>query len=89
MDSNFATQLFFSILFFAPGIILFAGLAFVGVLMLLEKTVFKGQSNLAVTNVAKPLDIPVAANPAPGPIVHALKEGVKEPVAKQARHAHK
>ena len=62
MDSNFATQLFFSILFFAPGIILFAGLAFVGVLMLLEKTVFKGQSNLAVTNVATMINEIAAAS---------------------------
>ncbi len=89
MDTTYTSQLFLSILFFAPGIILFASLAFVGVLMILEKTVFSAQKDVALANVAKPLDIPVAANPQPGAIVAALKESVQAPVAKQQRHAQK
>lgn len=85
MDSSFATHLFFSILFFAPGVILFAGLAFVGVLMILEKTVFTAQQIIAVAEPQKPLDLQPTANPAPGPIVQALKQSVTKPAAKFAR----
>ena len=85
MDTNFTSQLALSLLFFAPGIVLFVGLAFVGMLMLLEKTVFKGQSLVNTTNVQKPLEMPQAVNPAPGKIVDGLKESVKEPAA--AKHA--
>ena len=75
MDTNFATQLTLSMLFFAPGILLLAGLAFVGLLMLLEKTVF-GHADLALAQ-GPAVD---AANPAPGHIV----EGLKGATAQQA-----
>ncbi len=89
MDTTFTTQLFLSMLFFAPGVILFVGLAFVGILMVLEKTVFKGQTNATLTATKMPTDLTETANPAPGPIVTALKDSVKEPAAKQQRAANK
>lgn len=45
METSYTTQLMLSMLFFAPGIILFAGLAFVGVLMVVEKTFFQPPSD--------------------------------------------
>ena len=60
MDSNFTTQLTLSMLFFAPGILLFAGLAFVGVLMILEKTVFQGQAKQVLTATKLNLELPAA-----------------------------
>lgn len=86
MDTNYTTQLFLSMLFFAPGVILFVGLAFVGILMVLEKTVFKTETN-AVLTPATEVDLVEAANPAPGAIVTALKESTKQPAAKQQRKA--
>lgn len=39
--NDFTVQLALSMLMFAPGVVLFVGLAFVGILMVLEKTFFK------------------------------------------------
>ena len=75
MDTNFASQFALSILFFAPGVLLLAGLAFVGLLMLLEKTVL-GRAELSVAQ-GPAVDV---ANPAPGRIV----EGLKGATAQQA-----
>jgi len=77
MDSHYTTQLVLSILFFAPGIVLLAGLAFLGLLMLLEKTVLKGRQAAAPANPAAQGDT-ATANPAPGPITAALKSAVAE-----------
>ncbi len=71
MDTNYTTQLFTSILFFAPGALLLAGLAFVGILMAFEKAL--QPQDMATTDLA--------ANPAPGRIVAALKQG--QPVAQR------
>ena len=85
MDSNFTTQLTLSMLFFAPGILLLGGLAFVGLLMLLEKTVF------AKNDMAAPMPLDaktVEVNPAPGTIVEGLKTAVaKDGAAEVAKVA--
>lgn len=73
MDASYLNQLFLSIFFFAPGIILFAGLAFVGLLMVLEKTVFAGKKLPGTSPLPLPLDQLQVANPRPGPIVASLK----------------
>ncbi len=86
METSYTTQLALSMLFFAPGIVLFVGLAFVGVLMFLEKTVFAAKADVLV-DTKQNIELAAAANPAPGPIVTALKESVKEPAAKQQRKA--
>ncbi len=90
MDTNYTAQLALSMLFFAPGVILFVGLAFVGILMVLEKTVFKAQSSAALNGLKAPIELPANANPQPGPIVNALKDSVQQPVAhKSQRKANK
>ena len=76
MDTNFATQLTLSILFLAPGVMLLAGLAFVGLLMLLEKTVL-GHADLALTQ-GPALDALPTTNPAAGRIVDGLKAAVAQ-----------
>lgn len=75
MDSSYMTQLFVSMAIFAPGIILLAGLAFVGLLMLLEKT---GIFGAATPKLQQPVVTPdnATANPAPGPVVAGLKGAV-------------
>ncbi len=88
METSYTTQLALSMLFFAPGIVLFVGLAFVGILMALEKTVFKGQAN-ATLNVATPIDLQPTANPEPGSIVNALKDAQQPAAAKTQRRARK
>ncbi len=80
MDTNYTAQLVLSMLFFAPGIILFVGLAFVGVLMVIEKTAFRANTTANLTQ--QPLDLPQTANPAPGAIVNALKDAT-QPQAQQ------
>ena len=87
MDTNYTTQLFLSMLFFAPGVILFVGLAFVGLLMMLEKTVLRGKADNAATKPQQPIELAQTANPAPGAIVNALQESVAAPTAKQQRKA--
>ncbi len=89
MDTNFTTQLALSMLFFAPGILLFAGLAFVGVLMILEKTVFQGQAKQVLTATKLNLELPAATNPVPGPIVTALKDAQQPNVEQEKRRANK
>ena len=84
MDTSYTTQLALSMLFFAPGIILFAGLAIVGVLMVLEKTVFQAGAANVLTNGNLNLELPASANPAPGVIVTALKDA-QAPVAQKAQ----
>ncbi len=88
METNYTTQLALSILFFAPGIILFAGLAFVGVLMILEKTVFQAQATNVLTNGGLHIELPANANPAPGAIVTALKDAQQPVEQKKQRKAH-
>lgn len=83
MDSNFTTQLTLSMLFFAPGVLLLAGLAFVGLLMLLEKTVFAKNAATGMTDAKATL--PTDANPAPGQIV----DGLKTAIAKEGAPAEK
>ena len=89
MDTNFTTQLALSMLFFAPGVLLFAGLAFVGVLMILEKTVFKAQAQQVLTAAKLNLELPATANPVPGPIVTALKDAQQPQVQHEKRRANK
>ena len=48
MDTHFLSQLVFSILILAPGVVLLAGLAFLGLLMLLEKALFGRDSNVTL-----------------------------------------
>lgn len=79
MDTNFIGQLVLSIAIFAPGLVMLAGLAFIGMLMLLERTVLRSKPEIAVkgrTSVAQP-HLP-AANPAPDRIVAGLKDAVAE-----------
>ncbi len=74
MDTNYTSQLFLSILFFAPGALLLAGLAFVGILMAIEKAFQPLNATMA----------DLARNPAPGRIVATLKQGQnQQPVAKR------
>ena len=68
METSYTTQLALSMLLFAPGLVLFVGLAFVGVLVALEKTVFRGQKEVNLT-----VEVQQGENPAPGAIVNALK----------------
>jgi hypothetical protein len=89
MDTNYTTQLFVSILFFAPGVLLFAGLAFVGILMALEKTFFSGDNQVVKPLGVKGVDLTTTANPAPGRLVATLKEGAQEPAAKRQHRAGK
>jgi len=85
MDSNFTTQLTLSMLFFAPGVLLLAGLAFVGLLMLLEKTVF---ANRTATGMTTPQGkVATDANPAPGEIVEGLKSAIAQEGAPEQKTA--
>ena len=85
MDSNFTTQLTLSMLFFAPGVLLLAGLAFVGLLMLLEKTVF---AKTAMTGMTAPqAKVTADANPAPGEIVEGLKTAIAKEGAPEQKIA--
>ncbi len=77
MDTNFATQLTLSILFFAPGVALLAGLAFVGLLMLIEKTVLARGDLMVAQGPALDAELPIA-NPMPGRIVAGLKAAVAQ-----------
>ncbi len=79
MDSNFIGQLVLSIAIFAPGLVMLAGLAFIGLLMMLERTVLRGKPDLAVVakTSAAAQHLP-ARNPAPDRIVAGLKEAVAE-----------
>lgn len=88
MDTTYISQLFLSMLIFAPGVILFVGLAFVGLLMVLERTVFSGQDAAMPRTPVQPVDVAPAANPGPGRIVDAIKQGAQQPEAKRA-HAEK
>ena len=78
MDSHYTTQLVLSILFFAPGIVLLGGLGFLGLLMLLEKTVLKGRQVLPSQPRTQVPGEGSATNPAPGQITAALKAAVAE-----------
>ena len=76
MDTNFATQLTLSILTFAPGVALLAGLAFVGLLMLIEKHVFVQQDLAIAAGPAVQLASSAVQNPGPGRIVDGLRAAV-------------
>jgi len=83
-------ELILSTIIFAPGVILLALCAFVGFLMLIEKTgLFQSltHSKWSPVRIAA-VSAPIAAgseNPEPGPIV----EGLKEAVAAEADEARK
>ena len=83
MDSHYTSQLILSMLFFAPGIVLLAGLAFVGLLMLLEKTVLRSHVQVEAPHAAAADSLPSQANPAPGPVVAGLKAAVAQQPAGQ------
>ena len=90
MDTNYTTQLFLSMLFFAPGIVLFVGLAFVGLLMAMEKTIFRGQtSQLNLSAQTGNIDFTANANPAPGAIVQGLKQATTARDVHATQEAHK
>ena len=90
MDTNYTTQLFVSILFFAPGVLIFAGLAFVGILMALEKTFFRTEDQAVKPLDATTVNLTNQANPEPGRIVATLKQGAQQqPAAKRQHHAAK
>jgi hypothetical protein len=90
MDTNYTTQLFTSILIFAPGVLLLAGLALVGILMAFEKTVLRGEHDVVQPLHTAMTVLPQTTNPAPGRIVAALKQGqMQQPVAKRQYNAHK
>lgn len=79
MDTNFIGQLLLSMTIFAPGLVMLAGLAFIGMLMLLEKTVLRGKPEL--TAAAKGLAAAqhqAACNPGPDRIVAGLKDAVAQ-----------
>jgi len=82
MDTNFATQLTLSILTLAPGVALLAGLAFVGLLMLIEKTVLRSQA-VSLVVPAHSVQAPAAQNPGPGRIVAELRAAVQDQEAQQ------
>ena len=84
MDTTYVTHLFLSILFFAPGVALLVCVGFVGLLMLLEKTVFAEKSDLVGKAIAA-ASAPAVANAAPGPIVHALSDAVGKKSGKSQR----
>ena len=86
MDS-YTTHLFLSMLVFAPGMVLFVVLAFVGLLMLLETTVFRGKPDVVPNAAPKTVALPVAANPAPGHIVHAMKDVAQHQTPKPHKKA--
>ena len=46
MNNDFTMQLIISILIFAPGFLLFAGMAFVGIAMAVEELYFKGKEEI-------------------------------------------
>ncbi len=85
MDTNFTSQLLLSILFFAPGLVVFAGLAFVGLLMLLEKTLANHEPALVLLPAQAAADFALSGNPAPGRIVTALKQGMSASTANHQR----
>lgn len=78
MDSHYTSQFILSMLFFAPGIVLLAGLGFVGLLMLLEKTVLRSREQVEAPPAAVPNALSTQANPAPGPVVAGLKDAVAQ-----------
>ncbi len=86
MDTNYTTQLFLSMLFFAPGVILFVGLAFVGLLMGLEKAFGHRQDALALAPAAA-IDFAAPGNPAPGRIVNSLKASMNQTATQPQRKA--
>jgi len=71
MDTSFTSHLILSIVLFAPGLVLLASLAFVGLLMLLEKTV------LSKNNIPQG-DLRLVDNPTPGPIVTGLQDAIQD-----------
>lgn len=77
MDTTYMSQLMLSIAIFAPGLILLAGLGFVGLMMLLERTVLRGK----VEPVVPQQQDVVAGNPEPGPVVQGLKDSLQTPMA--------
>jgi len=91
VELSYTSQLLLSIAIFAPGLVLLAGLAFVGILMVAERL-------LAARAPAAPVAVDTAtpvANPAAGPVVEALRASLAKPDAaaddsadQQARRAH-
>ena len=75
---------------FAPGVLLLAGLAFVGILMAFEKTFLRGQREMAQPLKTTMTDLARTTNPTPGPIVATLKQSqIQQPVAKRQHKANK
>ncbi len=88
MDTHFTSQLFLSILFFAPGMVLFAGVAFVGGLMLLEKAFDHTDTELELVVPQGAVDFAATGNPGPGRIVNALKTSMNQTDKKPQRKVH-
>ncbi len=88
MDTTYTTQLLLTALFFAPGVILFAGLAFVGLLMGLEKLFGQRADGLQPLTTAA-VEFAATGNPAPGRIVQALKTAMAQDTAQPQRNARK
>ena len=85
MDSTYTNHLFLSLLFFAPGALLLAGLALVGLLMVLEKTVFGARDGAGVLPSVGLSPSAVAVPPSSGHIVDALRTRIAPP-ADQGAH---
>ena len=76
MDTHYTSQLLISILFFAPGLVLLVGVAFVAMAGLLEKFLVPAQPALVTAHLHG--DVAQSGNPAPGRIVASLKETMQE-----------
>ncbi len=100
MDS-FLPQLMLSIAIFAPGVILLAGLAFVGLLIAVEHLVARSRNSLVAHAALAPTTKEPALNPQAGPVVAELLRAAQQaavsaeptaeaaqPKTKKARNAH-
>lgn len=100
MDSFFS-QLMLSIAIFAPGVILLAGLAFVGLLIAVEHLIARRRARLATPAALAPTAKEPAVNPQAGPVVADLLRAAEQaavaaeptaeaaqPKTKKARNAH-
>lgn len=85
MDYDYMGQLVLSVLIFAPGVVLLAMCAFIGVLVMLEKSglfglVAKEEEELFDMQQAAEL----AANPPEGDVVAGLDQAIRDEAAAEA-----
>jgi hypothetical protein len=77
MDTHYIAQLLLSVAIFAPGVILLAGLAFVGLLMLLERTLLGAKTDQPAAQTEATVGPNGAGNPSAARIVAALKDAIE------------